>query len=260
MQTHPNRKDPTLLSLFLAALMLLIALTPWVRRQSRVPWEWEWGLMLIPVTLAVCLLRPRRWEGWLAILFSVASFVRGLPGLGHPWAGGLTVLKWTLEESFNDLCPALGLVVFILVLLVTATLAVKASDHEATWPIAAARAYIALMASLALWYPLDYFGAGNIRPHALNLPLFRTALALLPVVIFTLLLWRRPPGMFLWLGVIMASVALLGVSVFELEHLKLADVALLSLAAIAGPAWAYRDWRRSRLVTYARGFEVVIPT
>jgi len=66
--------------------------------------------------------------------------------------------------------------------------------------------------------------------------------------------WR---GVVLWIGIILASVALLVVGALEAERILWTDVGLLSVAMMVGPAWAYFDWRRSRSQLRARDLRIV---
>jgi hypothetical protein len=247
------------LSLVLVAIILPYALTPWLRHRMALSWEWQWGVMVIPVALASVILRYDRREAWVALLLAGVGFGLRYRGLGVRWYGGLPSVKWILESATGNIFPSLGLIFFIGVLVVIAALAAKASDDEALWPVAIARGFVALMASLALWYPLDYFVPVSLHLPARILPAARTAMALLPAVIFALLIWRRGRGVVLWIGVIMASVVFAAVAVFEAERISMADIGLITLAMLPGPAWVYFDWQRSRSVIRARGFEVVLP-
>jgi hypothetical protein len=247
------------LSLVFSALMLPYALTPWRRHPINAEWEWQWGVMVIPVALAAVILRYERREAWIALLLSIAGFGFSFSALGTRWDGGLTFLKGVLESATGNVFPSLGLICFIGVLVMIAGLVAKASDDEALWSVAIARAFVALMASLALWYPLDYFVPVSLHLPAGALPAARTGMALLPAVVFAMLIWRRGRGVVLWIGVIMASVVFAAVAVFEAERVGLADIGLITLAMMPGPAWVYFDWQRSRSVIRARGFEVVLP-
>jgi hypothetical protein len=216
--------------------------------------------MLIPVTLTAVILRPKSWQAWAGVAIAGVCFGRAFMFPATGWlGGGLILVKWTLETAALSVCPTLGLVVFILICTGIGTLAVKAADAEASWAGAGARAYVALMASLAMWYPLYYFGAGNLRMRSWSLPALRTAMALVPVMILAALLWRTYRGAVLWIGVMLASVALFAVAVFDSDRLKIGDVAVVPLAAIVAPGWAYWDWRRSRAILLTRGFEVIMP-
>jgi hypothetical protein len=238
--------------LLLAAVMLLYQLAG-PRAGGYVPWEGRWALILAPATLAGAVLNARRWAAWAAVVLALLATGRGLPWSG----GGLEGLKWRIDVWAAGFCPSLGLIFLVLAVVGIGALAIRAADNEASWEVAAARAYVAAMASLAVFYPLDFFAIGRTLARTPEAVLLRIGLLVGPPVVYGLLLWRLWRGPVLWVGLCLASMVVAGVGSFELDRLSIGDGLVISVAAAAGPIWAYRDWRRKMLAERGRGFEVI---
>ena len=245
-------RDPTLLGLLLAGVMILYQLAG-RRAGGYVPWEGRWALILMPAALAGVVLNARRWPAWLALVLALLATGRGLPWSG----GGLEGLKWRIDDWAAGFCPSLGLILLVLAVVGIGALAIRAADNEASWEVSAARAYVAAMASLAVFYPLDFFAIGRALSRTPEAALLRLGLLIGPFLVYGLLLWRRLRGPVLWVGLSLASMVVAGVGSFEVDRPTLADGLVISVAAAAGPIWAYRDWRRKMVAERGRGFEVI---
>jgi hypothetical protein len=224
------------------------------RASGYVPWEGRWALILVPATLAGAVLNARPWPAWLALVLALLATGRGLPWSG----GGLEGLKWRIDDWAAGFCPSLGLLVLVLAVVAIGALAIRAADDEASWEAAAARAYVAAMASLAIFYPLDFFAIGRTLSRTPEAGMLRLGLVIGPPAVYAVLLWRQRRGPVLWVGLSLASMVVAGVGSFELDRLTLADGIVISVAAAAGPIWAYRDWRRKMVAERGRGFEVIV--
>src|SRR2546421_11824866 len=109
------------------------------------------------------------------------------------------------------------------------------------------------MASLAVFYPLDFFAIGRTALRTPEATLLHLGLLTGPTVVYGVLLWRRWRGPVLWGGLGLASMVVAGVGSFELDRLMIADGLAISAAAAAGAVWADRDGRRKMVAERARG-------
>jgi hypothetical protein len=228
---------------------------PWERVWLYVPTEEPWMYLVLPQALAAVILRPRRRLAWVTVILSVLLF------WPHPGRVRPRVMGWFWEVALSISAawrePALGRVVFWVVAVIICGTVVK-SFTRTDWGAAIATAATGMIGSLGvsegiLWLQ-DAF-----PPHSKAVAsLVEIVAFLVPAILLPILIWPSWPRVVLWTGAPLACILLTAILIVDEHRMTPGLAAIAALVLATGPAWAYVDWRRSRVQATGRGFEVLV--
>jgi hypothetical protein len=252
-------RDPTFLAILFAFLALLSISPPWTVRWREFSPEEVWIRLTLAATLTTICFRPRSRPAWSALVLAVIWNLPGYSWTRKPWM--VFMPYWNWEQLI--ICRELGTILLLVALVVTLAIALRALNPDTAVGVCDARAAFALSICVVLLTAADYaklltrdsfllLYLDHVIAKALRIVLFY-----LPVLLFTILLWRKFTGPTLWVCASLSTILLAGLPAFYANRLNAWEYIPIALLAAAGPLWSYYNWRTTPR-THTEGFPVLM--
>lgn len=250
----PRPSGPTFLAMGLGLCAMYWVTAPWERIWLYVPTEEPWMYLVLPQALAAVILRPRSRLAWVAAVLALLLCWPTVPRRWgpKPWLWHVAEL---LSETLNE--GSLRRALFWAAAVAICGAGVKAY-RRVDWGPAVATAAIGMIGSLGvsegiLWLREIFPPASKGVSGLVEVVIF-----LVPAVVLPVLIWRNWPRVVLWTGAPVAGIVLAAILIVDEHRMTPGLAAIAALVLATGPAWAYVDWRRSRVQATGRGFEVLV--